>query len=428
MTEGIVIVGSSLAGLRSAEQLRSQGWEGAITLVGEEPYLPYNRPPLSKQAMVDARTLSVDALHETVALGLKPRLGEIDWRLGRRAVSSDMANRRITLDDGQALDYDGLVIATGLRSRSLPVSGGESQRYRIRHLDDTWRLAQVLTPGCRVTIAGAGFIGCELAATATRLGCKVNVIDAAPAPLVNVMGSTFADSLLQYHQRHGVSFHLDTRIAEIGEDDQGTLQRVSLSNGVSIDTDILVESIGSQPNTEWLDGNGIDITDGVQCQSDMSLPAHGNVIAVGDIARFSNPLFDGVHRRIEHWNIAVETAKKGAVTLLAHLGETPRTRPEDTKPIVPSFWSDQFDIKIQGIGLPSIADSAAPLDGDLHQGFGDGSPFAMGYYRAGQLTGIISIHGEKKQPDYRNRLLDALQTADTAIDVATAPTNTTGMA
>lgn len=428
MAEGIVIVGSSLAGLRSAEQLRSQGWEGGITLVGDEPYLPYNRPPLSKQAMIDARALSVEELHETIALGLKPRLGKIDWRLGRRAVSTDMANQRIALDDGQALDYDGLVIATGLRSRSLPVSGGESQRYRLRNLNDAWRLAQGLTEGCRVTIAGAGFIGCELAATATRLGCQVNVIDAAPAPLVNVMGSPFADALLQYHQRHGVSFHPDTRIAEIGEDDQGTLQRVSLSNGVSIDTDILVEAIGSRPNTEWLDGNGIDITDGVKCRSDMSLPEHGNVIAVGDIARFSNPLFDEVCRRIEHWNIAVETAKKGAVTLLANLGETPRTRPEDTKPVVPSFWSDQFDIKIQGIGIPSIADSATPLEGDLHQGFSNGSPFAMGYYRAGRLTGIISIHGEKKQLDYRNRLLDALQTPDPVTDVETASINTTGMA
>ncbi|MCK0745972.1 NAD(P)/FAD-dependent oxidoreductase [Chromohalobacter nigrandesensis] len=413
MAEGIVIVGSSLAGLRSAEQLRSQGWEGAITLVGEEPYLPYNRPPLSKQALSDARTLSLESLHETVALGLKPRLGEVTWQLGRRAVSSDLANQRITLDDGQALSYTGLVIATGLRSRSLPVHGGESQRYRLRNLNDAWQLAQGLTEGCRITIAGAGFIGCELAATATRLGCTVNVIDAAPAPLVNVMGSPFADALLQYHQRHGVSFHLDTLIAEIAEDERGNLQTVALSNGTTIDTDILVEAIGSQPNTAWLDGNGIDITDGVQCQSDMSVPGHGNVIAVGDIARFNNPLFDDVCRRIEHWNIAVETARTGAVTLLSHLGDTPRTRPEDTKPIVPSFWSDQFDIKIQGIGLPSIADSTEPLDGSLHQGISDSSLFAMGYYRDGRLTGIISINGEKKQPDYRNMLLDALQTADT---------------
>ena len=259
MAEGIVIVGSSLAGLRSAEQLRSQGWEGVITLVGEEPYLPYNRPPLSKQALSDARALSVKDLHATVALGLKPRLGEIAWHLGKRAVSSDLGNQRIMLDDGQELTYAGLIIATGLRSRSLPVRGGESQSYRLRNLYDAWQLAQVLTTGCRVTIAGAGFIGCELAASATRLGCTVTVIDAAQAPLVNVMGSAFADGLLQYLQQHGVSFHLGTRIAKIAEDDWGNLQRVVLDNDTSIDTDILVEAIGSQPNTEWLDGNGIDI-------------------------------------------------------------------------------------------------------------------------------------------------------------------------
>ena len=413
MTEGIAIVGSSLAGLRTAEQLRSQGWEGAITLVGEEPYLPYNRPPLSKQALSDARTLALEDLHETVALGLKPRLGEITWELGKRAVASDLTNRRITLDDGRDLTYTGLVIATGLRSRSLPVSGGESQRFRLRRLDDAWHLAQGLTAGCRVTIAGAGFIGCELAASAIRLGCSVNIIDAERAPLVNVMGSTFAEGLLQYHQRHGVSCHLGTRIAEIAEDAQGNLQRVVLDNGTSIDTDILVEAIGSQPNTEWLEGNHLDITDGVRCLADMSVPDHGNVIAVGDVARFSNPLFDDVCRRIEHWNIAVETARKGAVALLSNLGATPRTRLEDTKPIVPSFWSDQFDIKIQGIGLPSIADSASPLDGTLEQGFADGDLFAMGYYRGGRLTGIISINGERQQPLYRNMLLDALQTATT---------------
>ncbi|GGX98653.1 ferredoxin reductase [Litchfieldella qijiaojingensis] len=406
MSSSIVIVGSSLAGLRSAEQLRSQGWSGPITLVGEEEYLPYNRPPLSKQALVDASRQPVEAMHEKLAFALKPRLGEIKWLLGRRAISSDLKKQQIAFDDGNTLRYSGLVIATGLRARQLPLSGGESRRYRIRTLNDAWRLGQVLKKGCRIAIAGAGFIGCELAATARKLGCHVTVVDAAKAPLINVLGKAFSEGLLAYHRSHGVELYLDSQISEIKHDPDGGPLCLRLTDETVIDADILVEAVGAAPNTEWLVGNGLDLDNGVLCHSDLMLPGYPNVIAVGDIARFKNPLFDDSPRRIEHWNIAAETARCGVASLLCHLEGERAPAHAAPRPIVPSFWSDQFDVKIQGIGMPSLGDTVKPIAGSLDAPFTSGETFSLGYYRDGTLIGIASINGEKQQPLYRKMLLD----------------------
>lgn len=409
MSAPIIIVGSSLAGLRSAEQLRSQGWSGPITLVGEEPHRPYNRPPLSKQALADARDGSLDGLHESVALPLKPRLGDIDWRLGRRAVSANLEKRQIELDDGESLAYRGLVVATGLRPRHLPLAGGERQRHRIRTLDDAWRLGKELTQGRHIAIAGAGFIGCELAATARKLGCRVTVIDAASTPLGGVLGSALSEALLAYHHSHGVEFRLNTRIAQIQQDRCGNLAGLTLADGSTLETQLLVEAIGAIPNTEWLDGNGLDLGNGVLCHDDLSIPGHPDVIAVGDIARFANPLIDETPRRIEHWNIAVETARRGVTSLLGHLEAKGPAAPGTPRPIVPSFWSDQFSIKLQGIGMPALGDTIRPIEGGP-EAFTNGETLAMGYYRSGTLIGITSIHGEKQQPRYRQMLLEALST------------------
>ncbi|MFC3285920.1 NAD(P)/FAD-dependent oxidoreductase [Litchfieldella rifensis] len=406
MSSPIVIVGSSLAGLRSAEQLRSQGWSGPITLVGEEEHLPYNRPPLSKQALADARSGSLEALHEKLALALKPRLGDIHWLLRKRAISSDLEKQQVVLDDGETLSYGGLVIATGLRARQLPLSGGEPQRYRIRTLSDAWRLGRVLKKGCRISIAGAGFIGCELAATARKLDCHVTVIDSAKAPLVSVLGRALSEELLAYHRSHGVALYLDSQISEIKHNHDGALLGVKLADGTTIDSDILVEAVGATPNTEWLAGNGLDLDNGVLCHSDLSLPGYPNVIAVGDVARFKNPLFDDSPRRIEHWNIAGETARCGVASLLSHLEGERAPVHVALRPIVPSFWSDQFAVKIQGIGMPSLGDSVKPIEGSLDASFTSGETLALGYYRDGSLIGITSINGEKQQPRYRKMLLE----------------------
>lgn len=388
-----VVVGASLGGLRAAEQLVSAGWDGPVTVVGAERHMPYNRPPLSKEVLRELPATGsprecADGAHERVAFRLRDSLGAVAWRLGCRAIAASLAERSVILEDGSELHYDALVIATGLRPRSLSLPGAESDRFVLRTLDDAARLRRRLEEGTRVVVIGGGFIGCEIAATATQLGCRVTVVEPEPAPMARALGPALGAALARHHGERGVDFRLGRTVAAFRTaGPEGRLVGVTLDDGSELDADVVVEAVGSVPNTEWLERNGLDLDDGVLCDNHLRVEGRPDVVAVGDVARFPNPLFDDVPRRVEHWSVPTDTAKRAAATLAA----LQRPEPPDPAPFapMPSFWSDQFDLRIQGVGAFALGERYEVLEGSLEEDLSRG--VAVGAWREGRLVGAITI-------------------------------------
>ncbi|MEU6260291.1 FAD-dependent oxidoreductase [Streptomyces sp. NPDC047043] len=380
MTGHIVVAGASMAGLRAAEQLRAAGWTGAITLVGDEPHMPYNRPPLSKEV------LAGKAPFESLAFRPRASVADVQWRLGTRVVAARLAERIVELDDGEALSYDGLVVATGMRPRRLRCPGPLTGRHTVRTLADAQGLRDELTrPGARVVVVGAGFIGCEVAATAVGLGvAEVTVVDPLPLPMVGPLGELLGRTLLERHEQRGVRFALGTGVAGFEGEDRVT--GVVLDDGTVLPADVVVESVGSLANTEWLDGNGLDLSDGVLTDEQLRVGGRPDVVAVGDVARFPNARYDGVPRRVEHWCIPTDTAKHAAKVLVAHLTGVEA----ESAPFLPlpTFWSDQHDFRLQSFGAPVLGkDDVRILHGD------PSTDVLVGYHHGGRLVGVVALGG-----------------------------------
>jgi 3-phenylpropionate/trans-cinnamate dioxygenase ferredoxin reductase component len=400
----VVIVGAGLAGLRTAEQLRVQKYDGHILVIGDEVHLPYNRPPLSKDA------LRGELEHSRLAFRHKLAEDDVEWRLGHTAVASDLTAHTVTLDNGEELTFDGLVAATGVSARKLPIVGGNDRRHVIRTIDDAINLGQLLKAPARVVVIGAGFIGCEVAATARDFGCEVDIVDPIAVPLGRPLGPMVGRELQRRHEEHGVRFHLERGVADVQEYSPDDIT-VTLDNGETLVATVVVEAVGSLPNVSWLSGNDLDLADGVMTDSWLrpvsSRGAVDAVSAVGDIARFPNPLFDDAPRRVEHWNIPAETAKRAAQALTATLNadtgsdDTVGSRLEDLPPFapVPAFWSDQFGFRIQSFGMPALGqDDIRLLEGDLT------GEFAVGYHRDGALVGVVLIGLLKRHAAYRRMI------------------------
>ncbi|ASR37667.1 ferredoxin reductase [Prauserella marina] len=387
----IVVVGGSLGGLRATEALLAGGWDGEIVVLSDEPHVPYTRPPLSKAALAGGPDLA------TLAVKQRPEAARAEWRFGATVVAADLAARTVTLADGETVAYDGLVAATGVRPRRLPSridhTGGAA--HVVRTIEDCRVLHSALRTGSRVVVIGAGFIGCEVAATAVGLGCEVTVVAADESPMLAPLGRTVGDAVRRRHERAGVKFRLGVSVSAV---DHG--YSVSLSDGSRVDGDVVVQSIGSAPCVGWLSGNGLDLADGVATDNGMRAGGITGVVAVGDVARFPNPLFDDVPRRVEHWQTPMETARRAAVTLLADLAG----HDADPAPFtpLPSFWSDQFDLRLQSFGALGIADRTEVLEGDL------GGQAVVGYFRGTLLVGALLLGMPKRAVAVRKRLLAGL--------------------
>jgi 3-phenylpropionate/trans-cinnamate dioxygenase ferredoxin reductase subunit len=390
---GVVIIGAGLGGLRAAEALRGAGFIGPITVVGDETYLPYNRPPLSKEAL--AGGIDVAALE----FRRKPAVDDVHWLLGSAVISSDLGAHTVTLADGTVLPFDGLVVASGIRPRRLPIPGPTLGRFALRTAEDAIAIREHLTPGATVIIMGAGFIGCETAATVRGLGCDVHVVAIDPEPMMRPLGEALGAAMRQNHQRHGVHFHLGHTIdAFLGED---RVQCVSLSDGTELPASIVIEAVGSVANTDWLHGNGLDLSDGLLVDSAMQVEgAQAPVVAVGDLARHPNALFGNVPRRIEHWNMPTETARRAGPTLAALLrGEAPETAPFAA---MPSFWSDQYHHKIQSFGMPGIATGMEVVSGATDDSC------IVEYTDDSGLVGVVGLDRTAELGPYRKQLLARL--------------------
>lgn len=368
----IVVVGASLGGLRAAEQLRAAGWTAEIVVVGAEPHMPYNRPPLSKEVLAGTAPAA------SVTFRPRPGVADVTWRLGVAASTVDIDARVLTLADGTVVGFDGLVVATGLRPRRL------GHGHVLRTLDDAVRLRAALTarPGVRLVVVGAGFVGCEVAATARRLGAEVTVVDPLPLPMIGPLGELVGAALLARHREHGVAFHLGRTVARFDHDG------VVLDDGAVLAADVTLTAVGSRPNTEWLAGNGLDLSDGVLCDEHLRAGGHPHVVAVGDVARFPNPRYDTVPRRVEHWSVPGDTAKHAARTLVAGLAGEPVDQ-SDFAPL-PTFWSDQHADRVQAVGAPALGVG----DVRLFEGDTDGD-FVAGYHRDGALVGVVGVGGPR---------------------------------
>jgi NADPH-dependent 2,4-dienoyl-CoA reductase/sulfur reductase-like enzyme len=385
MSKPVVIVGASMGGLRMAEALRRFGYAGPITVIGDEPHAPYNRPPLSKEV------LAAEVSHEAVAFPQRPATADVNWVLGTRAVSADLDHHTVTDSNGEIHPYGTLVVATGLRPKRLHVANSElAGRHAVRTLDDAIALRADLQPGAKVVIVGAGFIGCEVAATARKLGCEVTIVGPGSLPMLRPLGHELAAEMMRRHVEQGVTFRMKTNAVDLVGETRVTA--VVLDDGTTLDCDVLVESIGSHANTEWLEGCDLDLSSGVLTDSSMrALRVDGTpwetVFAIGDVARFPNPTFGDESRRIEHWNIPTDTAKRAAQVITAGFQSAEdlvRVASERFAPI-PSFWSDQYDNHLLAYGLTALADESRLLDGDIS------ADCVFGYYRRGEMVGVCGI-------------------------------------
>lgn len=374
----VAVVGASLAGLWACEALRRHGFGGRIMLIGDETHLPYDRPPLSKQY------LAGEWDEARVRLRPRERIDELglDLRLGVRADGLDIAGRYVALEDGTGVAFDALVVATGATPRRWPgpVPAGVTT---LRTIEDAKALrARLATPGLRLVVVGGGFLGLEAAATARSSGADVTVVESLATPLGRVVGPLVGGAVRALHERHGVQVLTGAGVAGFVGGER--VEAVRLDGGALVPADAVLVAIGVDPAVAWLDGSGIVLDDGVVC--DATLQAAPGVVAAGDVARFPHPLAEA-SVRLEHWTNAAEQGSHVATTLLAAPG-----RAEPFAP-VPYFWSDQYDAKIQAIGLPGPDDDVVVVDGSIASGrfvacFGREARLvaALGFGRPRQLT------------------------------------------
>jgi NADPH-dependent 2,4-dienoyl-CoA reductase/sulfur reductase-like enzyme len=380
----LVIVGAALAGSRAAEAARLFGFTGEITLIGAEPHLPYDRPPLSK----DFLTVNPPATTPPTLPGADALAGlGVDLRLSCAATALDPVHQRVRVDVGGTdldLTYDSLLIATGSRARSLPGTEHLAGVHTLRTVDDARMIRAALDAGARTIVVGAGFIGSEVAASARRRGAQVTVLEAMPTPLAAAIGPALGRMCAELHERNGVLLRCGVGVAAI-EGDHGQVRRVRLVDGTVLPADLVVVGIGAVPNTGWLATSGLDLSGGVLCDEYLAASAPG-IYAAGDVARFANPVFDGRRMRLEHWTTAVEQAVAAARNAVAYLdGDSPS--PFGT---VPYFWSDCYERRIQFVGLPSAEEIQVIVGGDRS----DGGLLAV--YRKGErLIGAFGLRRAK---------------------------------
>ncbi|MFJ6127873.1 NAD(P)/FAD-dependent oxidoreductase [Streptomyces griseoviridis] len=376
----VTVVGASLSGLYAARELRAQGFDGRLVIVGDEPHHPYDRPPLSKDFLTgraDEDRLALTDAEDAGAL-------DAEWLLGVRAGALDPRARAVVLADGRTVTCDGVVIATGASARRLP-GPAPAGVHTLRTLDDARALRAELTRGARrVVVIGGGFIGAETASSCVALGHRVTVVEAAPLPLLRQLGAELATVCAALHRRGGADLITGTGVGAL----RGTaaVTGLELTDGRVLDADVVVVGIGAAPNTAWLTSSTLALRDGVLCD-DGCATALPQVVAVGDVARVG-----GI--RAEHWTSATEQPRAAVANLLA--GRTTHHARS-----LPYFWSDQYGSRVQFAGRRLDGDTVRIVEGGLD----DGAPGADGLLavceRDGCTTAVLSV--DRPRPFTRMR-------------------------
>ncbi|MGD3106167.1 NAD(P)/FAD-dependent oxidoreductase [Streptomyces sp. YGL11-2] len=389
--KSVTVIGASLAGLHTARALRSQGYDGRLTIVGDERHRPYDRPPLSKGFLTGTTgqgQLALADAEETAEL-------DAEWLLGTRATRLDTGSRTVHLDTGRTLATDGVVLATGATPRRLPGPGSPpSGTHTLRTLEDARALRRDLTRGgsARVAVIGGGFLGAEVASSCAALGHEVTVIEAAALPLVPQLGRGMAELCARLPADHGVTLLTGTGVAQLhGAGADNRVTAVELTDGRLLPADVVVVGIGVRPATDWLADSGLPLGDGVRCDAGCVTPIPA-VVAVGDVANV-----DGT--RAEHWTSATEQAATAARNLLA--GRTAAAHRA-----LPYFWSDQYGVRIQFAGRRLPGDTPRILEGSP-----DDRSFLAGYQRAGRTTAVLALNRPRPFLRLRRELARAAQPA-----------------
>ena len=329
----IVVVGASLAGATAAGVLREEGYEGRLVLIGAEAEPPYERPPLSKELLRGEQTLD-DALVRPAAWYDEQG---VDARFGTRAVQIDARAREVILAGGERVDFDRLLVATGGRNRQLEVPGaGLPGVFDLRYHRDAIRIRDAATTGARVVCVGMGFIGAEVAASLRTQGCDVTVVEIFETTLYRILGPEIGRVLEGIHRDHGVRMIFSDTVERFEGD--GRLERVVTEAGVSIDADVVVIGVGTEPAVEIMAGTGLDRGGGIPVGSGLETSVAG-VFAAGDVALHDHPVFGPI--RVEHYDNAIKMGEHAARAMLG---------PVDAFDDPHWFWSDQYDSKVEMAG------------------------------------------------------------------------------
>lgn len=369
---GLVVVGASLAGLRAVEGARKAGFEGPLTLIGAEEHLPYDRPPLSKQFLEpesDAQPVLHRSAAELEALGVELRLGSAATGLDTSAQEVSVAN--------ESVPYEALVIATGATPRRLPHDDVPGIHV-LRTLEDAQHVRRGLDNAQSVLVVGGGFIGSEVASAARKRDLTVTIVEAAPLPLARAVGEEMAESCAKLHPRFGTDLRCGITVE--GFEGDGRVERARLSDGTTIEADLVVVGVGADPATGWLETSALTIDDGVACDETLCA-GPPNIFAAGDVARWTNPLFER-SMRLEHWT---SSAEQGAVA-----GRN-AADPDNASPYptVPYFWSDWYGQRLQMVGVPTSGETA--LFGDR-----DGERWMALYREGDRVVGALGLNMQSK--------------------------------
>ena len=363
-TDHVVVVGAGLAGWRFIESLRRDGYEGKITLIGDEPYAPYDRPPLSKQVLsgkweIDKTVLASDEALESA---------NITSIFGVSATSLDVTNHTVTLENGETVSGTHIVIATGTRARRIPFSD-ESLVHTIRNRKDIEGLNALLATvpeGATIAVIGGGFIGAEAATALKARGLTPVVLEALQRPLIGALGDQASQWLLPLASNAEIELRTSQVIRDVSDGS------VVFADGSTLEVAAVVLGVGAEVNTEWLQSSGLVLDGGVVV--DEHLLASPTIGALGDVAKFP---FKGELTRIEHWQVATDHA--AALSLHWAKGEK-------APDMVPYFWSDQYGKKIQMLGHPHPSDDVVKVAGSDEEG-----KWLALYSRGGVVTGILSL-------------------------------------
>ena len=398
---GVVIIGANLAGGRAAEALRMAGFEGAITLIGEELSPPYERPPLSKEVLTQPDTLPPQFFIQQDAYYAE---NNIDLRLGVRAERIDLDGRTVALSTGEDVAFETLILATGARARHLNIDGADLEGvHYLRTLDDARELSKELKPGARIGLIGMGVIGAEVAASARKRGCEVVCIEPLEIPMARALGPRFGAWLAQIHREEGVDVRLGSGVKSI-LGTNGHVSGVILNDDTTLDLDALVVGIGVIPNVELAEAAGIDTDNGivVDTHAQSSCPV---VYAVGDVT--NSPLYNGGRGRCETYQNAQDQAITAARAIAGQAEEYLKAQ---------WFWTDQYDINIQVLG-DVISDAEIVIRGDEQS-----RHFTAFFVRKNLIRGILTVNQAKDMATGRRMLerevkVEATALADMDVDL-----------
>jgi NADPH-dependent 2,4-dienoyl-CoA reductase/sulfur reductase-like enzyme len=401
MPGGLLIVGASLAGSKAAHAARAAGFDGEVTIVGDEPTMPYDRPPLSKEL------LRGELSAEDCSLALDDL--EAEWRLGEAATALDLARRELELGSGERIAFDHLVLATGSSARPWP--GPEADLpgvLTLRGVEDGTRLAEAMRGSRRIAVIGAGFVGCEVAASASSLGLDVCLIGVAERPM-RPLGELLGEHCAALHRTNGVELRLGNPVEEIVGDER--FEGVRLADGTVVEADLALVALGSEPNTAWLRNSGLSMHDGgVLCDPNLAAVGAVGIWCAGDICAWPHPVSVRSAVRVEHWTNAAE---QGSLA-----GRNAVVEPRESRPFasLPSFWSDQHGTRFQAVGFPSEATRMRLLERSE-----DGDRMVVIGSREGRVVAAMAVGGARRLPWYRRQILARAGVDDLLEELAKDP-------